>query len=379
MENIIWALIIGYGALQGLFISITLLILKRGNTRANKMMSLFLLVLSLILAEVIIKLTNTYDLFPHYFAVSSPLWFLIGPIFYFYIRISLNKNFKFSWVDLVHLLPFLIILYRVGPVYFVPLEHKINIINNFLARTVKTPDYYIVSFINVSIFIAYLVFSIKNVIKYKKLSKDIVSNTEIVTLDWIKKAIIGILIYVIVDTSAAIYFLIFRVNEETSVHLSIATLTAFVHFFGFYAITRNESLFPIEINNKPKYEKSNLGEIEIAELKTRLLDLMDNEKPYINNNLNLSDLSDLLDTNKNNISQVLNVELNTNFYDFVNDYRIKDIKEKLLNPKYENYTILALALEVGFSNKSSFNRIFKKHTSQTPSEYIRQISLKKSA
>ena len=67
--------------------------------------------------------------------------------------------------------------------------------------------------------------------------------------------------------------------------------------------------------------------------------------------------------------------MNQNFFDFINGYRIKEAKRLLVDPKGELLTILAIAEEVGFNSKSSFNTAFKKITGMTPTEYKKSVSL----
>jgi len=67
-----------------------------------------------------------------------------------------------------------------------------------------------------------------------------------------------------------------------------------------------------------------------------------------------------------------------NFYTLVNDYRIDEVKRRLVDPQYKNLTILAIAYDSGFNAKSSFNTIFKEKTGVTPSEYLRQVSSRSS-
>lgn len=69
------------------------------------------------------------------------------------------------------------------------------------------------------------------------------------------------------------------------------------------------------------------------------------------------------------LSQAINQNLNTNFYKFVNAYRVEEVKKKLKNPEFEKYSILGIAFESGFNSKSTFNKIFKEETGMTPSEF----------
>jgi len=100
---------------------------------------------------------------------------------------------------------------------------------------------------------------------------------------------------------------------------------------------------------------------------------MEDEKPYLDNRLSLKQLAELIDLTTNHLSQIINEKLNKNFFDFINEYRIKEVKQNLSNPKLQHYTLLAIAFQSGFNSKSSFNDIFKKNTGLTPSEYQKNL------
>ena len=94
---------------------------------------------------------------------------------------------------------------------------------------------------------------------------------------------------------------------------------------------------------------------------------MDEEKPYLSPNLRLATLADQLQLSTHHLSQIINENLDSNFYDFINQYRIK-AAQKLIEEK-PHYTLLQVAIEVGFNNKTSFNNAFKKHGGMSPSQY----------
>ncbi|MCA6447833.1 MAG: AraC family transcriptional regulator, partial [Chitinophagaceae bacterium] len=58
-----------------------------------------------------------------------------------------------------------------------------------------------------------------------------------------------------------------------------------------------------------------------------------------------------------------------NFNDFINRYRVEEVKKQLQNPKNASLTIMSLAYDAGFNSKATFNRAFKKHTGENPSKY----------
>ena len=99
---------------------------------------------------------------------------------------------------------------------------------------------------------------------------------------------------------------------------------------------------------------------------------MEEKKPFIRSTLTLQELADELSIASHQLSQVINDRLQKNFFDFVNGYRVKEVQTRLVAPEAQNLTILAVALDSGFSSKSSFNTIFKKQTQMTPSEFKRQ-------
>jgi AraC-like DNA-binding protein len=74
------------------------------------------------------------------------------------------------------------------------------------------------------------------------------------------------------------------------------------------------------------------------------------------------------------LSYIINARLNKNFFDFVNEFRIKEAAAMLRNPEYKDYNIMRIAFEVGFKSKSTFNKAFKKHTRFTPSAYRKKHS-----
>ena len=126
-----------------------------------------------------------------------------------------------------------------------------------------------------------------------------------------------------------------------------------------------------------KYEKSNLTREKATQLVNCLNDLMLTNKPYLNPDLNLSLLAEMVDCSTHGLSETLNGLIGQTFNDYINNFRIEEFKSLATQPKYRNYTILALAFEVDFKSKATFNVAFKKFTGQTPSQYLKSIQLEK--
>jgi AraC-like DNA-binding protein len=100
---------------------------------------------------------------------------------------------------------------------------------------------------------------------------------------------------------------------------------------------------------------------------------MDKERPWRDSELTLADLAASLDTSPHKLSEVLNSLIGQTFYDFVNGYRVREVQRRIQAGEARAFKILALAMDAGFASKSTFNQAFKKHTSQTPSDFRQAV------
>ncbi|WP_052417330.1 helix-turn-helix domain-containing protein [Cellvibrio mixtus] len=126
----------------------------------------------------------------------------------------------------------------------------------------------------------------------------------------------------------------------------------------------------LETATAEKYANSALDDATRRRILGKLQDVMEAQKLYTDASLNLRQLSEQLRESSHYLSQVINQELGTSFYEWVNRYRVEAAKQALLNEP--DKTILNIAEEVGFNSKSTFNTAFRQYTQMTPSEYRRQ-------
>jgi AraC-like DNA-binding protein len=160
-------------------------------------------------------------------------------------------------------------------------------------------------------------------------------------------------------------------DTETVDLLVPAILSVFVYAMGYIGLRRPEALTGMDDlpPAPPRYEKSTLTLERSDTYLQRLLDLMNKEKPYLDGDITLQKLAKALSISPHHLSQTINEQLNQNFFDFINTYRIEEAKRMLLDPAKKHYSILAVSEEVGFNSKSAFNTAFKKHVNMTPSEF----------
>jgi AraC-like DNA-binding protein len=100
---------------------------------------------------------------------------------------------------------------------------------------------------------------------------------------------------------------------------------------------------------------------------------MEDEQPWKESELTLADLASRLNTTPHKLSEVLNSQMSETFYDFVNGYRVREVQRRIRAGEARSLKMLALAMDAGFASKSTFNEVFKKHTSQTPSAFRQAV------
>ncbi|MBO8152881.1 MAG: hypothetical protein DRP92_02185 [Candidatus Neomarinimicrobiota bacterium] len=162
------------------------------------------------------------------------------------------------------------------------------------------------------------------------------------------------------------------INFSNYFTLSSIVFGLSVYLLGYVALIKSNTFLEIDFDYssvKTKYRKSSLTEKDREQIASKLIELMKSEKPFKNGALTLLDLSGMLKVSPHNLSEVLNQKLGISFYDFINQYRAKEVKEILEIKAEKGKTLLQIAFDCGFNSKSTFNKFFKKCFGMTPSEY----------
>jgi AraC-like DNA-binding protein len=108
------------------------------------------------------------------------------------------------------------------------------------------------------------------------------------------------------------------------------------------------------------------------ELITRIQQGMEAQQLYLKQNLNIEEFSRQVGIHYREVSTIINKHFDTNFFEFVNSYRVKRAQEMLLDPAFSSMTILDILLESGFNSKSAFHRFFKRYTGMSAADYRKQ-------
>lgn len=373
--------------LVGVSIAVFLAFVLAGKPKksiADKLLLLWLLVIGGHLFIYYTIITDKIYEYPFLIGLHIPYPLLHGPLLYLYTLAltSKNKNRKWYW-SLHGLLPFGFYAYLI-PFFLLPIQEKIWVLKN---NGIGYESFIHVCSIAITVFgTGYIIASLYALRKYRKSMVNDFSFTERINLSWLRYLIYGI---------AVIW--IFVILGWDQVIFGSATL--FVCLLGFFGIrqvgvfSKKNSWDAIEVTNnrasllankeeleeneKVKYAKSSLTQIEGEEINTSLNKLMQQEKLFTNPELRLSDVAEALKVHPNTLSQVINTYEGQNFYDYINHQRIEEFKKIVLLAENQKFTLISLAYDCGFNSKPSFNRNFKKVTGISPTTYLKQLQEKR--
>lgn len=365
----IWSVLILLGAIQGLFLSIYIFTQKR-NLSFTKWLGLLVIVISLHLFEYAADISGLVLVYPVFIGITYPLLFCMGPFYYFYCRALTDSYYKINFKSFLNFIPALVVLLMMLPFYIMADELKVQFIENISQNgVIKIPAEQLIFMgahviqTSIYIFVSYK-FIYKKENEVKKFSSD---SIVIKNLEWLKKFSLCFSIYFLLYL-ILVLILVFIDSYQFEIDYSmLLIMAASIYVLSYISLTHFDLFRNIETAESQKNEKIKSKD-KFPGLKEKLLEYMKSEKPYLKNDLKISDLASGLSVPAYQLSQLINDEFSVNFYDFINKYRIEDAKNLLVDETY-NYKILAIAYEVGFNSKATFNRVFKKITSFTPSEY----------
>jgi len=308
------------------------------------------------------------------FIFEDPIIVLFGPMIFFYTN-SIVKDSKITVKEtIVHLIVPLLYVITIS------IPSLITIVSDIYAFEYLSRIENLIPFLILYSFV-YCIISLKILQKFQELVKRNYSNLENKNLKWMQYLIIGAIFIIAIDVLASIYELSTGNLSYTIAYFTVIPIVFLIGYLGYYGLSQSKILVPNFLlmeenkNGTPKIEKkaNSYNEGEMLNLTLKLERIIDVEKPYLREDLTLKDLAELLQITDKKMSALLNRYLNTSFYDYINGLRVVEVKKRIQDPAFEKYTLLAIALECGFNSKASFNRIFKKMTEVSPSEYKKRL------
>lgn len=349
----------------GVLLAFFFFLRKEGDLYANRIIAFYTLFFSLEMFHGCLKwsglLTNPW--FTHLTESNAVLWMSYGPLVYLYVKRVLT-GLKFKPADILLFIPSIIILIFYSPFYFKGTDTKIKIITDH-----QVYDYVLFPSFAIWIVIAIMFFfGIYTLLKFKDQYR--LGYNQSLWLKWFTGSYLGFVFLFFLY----VFLVRFNLMDYTYDYFVDGAITIFIVLLAYFGLVQ-----PDVFNGKKqfrevipfiKYRKSGLTNVISLELKAKLEAIMENEKPYLNNELRLNDLADLLLISRNQASQIINEHYNLSFFDFINKYRIEEAIKLLLNNDTENLNNTQIAYSSGFNNRASFYKAFKKFTNESPTTYL---------
>lgn len=365
----VWTLVFLFSAFHGLLLSGLLLGTRQKRSYIpNRWMVALLLTFSGMLL-IFIGYWNHLQLTVRYIHLNYSHWpfsFLIGPLMYLYLKSQVEPSFKGAFRHL--LLPTAVLLFWM-PFYVLSSEGKVMYFANkeHLSSFSFLWDNILVSgSLLQTIFYAGLNFQI-----IRKIGEEMDANG---IRAWLRKLSFAFAIYA--SCHLVYYILVYRFQFPVEWDYSLSLIMAsMIYYIGSKAYSQPNLFKEREqlglIQKKSPQELIPAADFDFHQ--QRILEVMEKERPYLNDQLKLNDVAALLELSPHQLSYLLNRCLNKSFSDFIGTYRVKEAKKILLDPRNRHLKIVAIGYDAGFSSKTAFFTTFKRFTGLTPAAFRKRV------
>ena len=335
---------------------------------------------------------------PFLMRMANPPMFLSMPFFYFFVRNTLSGQNHLTKKDLIHFLPAVIHLLELMPFFLMPYSEKyqlaLQVVQNPTQLEVVAHGFIPGRWVNVARMVLQLVYYLFSIqLLFKKEVKEIWGAEAISIRNWLLVAVVlvgfllfshsfyfikelflaeGVTIPPVIEILSYIFFIIpfvllniyLRINQ----HL--------VYGYTLQQIIRDKRLQSGESKQDASLPKpaaqNTFTHIDLEALSSKLEDLMQVKKLYLNKDLTLKDISDEAGVNYRVLSQFIRIKYNMGVREYINQFRVLAAIDLMKAGYLENKSLEGLCLSVGFNSRITFFLAFKKHTGMSPTEYLKQ-------
>lgn len=378
------------GAVQGIFLA-AILSGSRSNRVANRFLAVMMAAFSLDLFMAWVYATGFEGRWPHLIAADFVLPFLYGPLLYLYARTIEEGGRHAPPTAWRHFVPLAAVALLMIPFYGLPADAKLLMRTDPSAQS-WTPVLDWLNRAKLAYSLVYIVATFRVVRRHRASIRLRFASEDRMALIWLRNILIGGFGMWLLSTGVYVVGWALGAGDPLagfSDAVSLA-LAVFIYAIGYLGLRQHavpewvvspagpshsatNDIVDVATPSMPRYERSGLTSDRISELAAALDRTMDETRAYRSTDLSLADLARRLDVPPHHLSETLNAGHGRNFYDYVNGWRVQDVKRRLEDPADDHFTVLALALDAGFASKSAFNATFRKHVGMTPSEYRSRV------
>jgi AraC-like DNA-binding protein len=373
------------------------------NIKANRWLGFFVLIIGCAFLSTYMIKTETNVSNSFLFKCLNSLQFLLAPSLFISILYFVKPTKTFRKIDWLHFIPF--IIYSIAENVWNSGKESIS---TFPLFAINKDVSFLVRDILPFLTLLYLINSYSALVKHKANLKLISSAINQINLDWLIQFLFILSLTVIIWINDALFELPFLTKATPFVY------TASVFFLAYYSIkqktifafkekdikeisdvleyedykteakvipdvveaanaidtTRDVTEVPEATKEKPKLKR--LSAEQVAILSVQLSSLMENDKLFLDNDLNLPAVAEKLGISIHEASFLINETTKDNFYNFINKYRVDEAKKSLASAKMDELNILGIAFASGFNSKTTFNTTFKRIVGISPSQYSKE-------
>ncbi len=380
-----------------LLVAMLLMIAEPAMRTANRLLAVILLVIGGNLLLFFWKETGTTPFPGYYRRVIYTVCFAIAPLLLLYTRAMVQPAFHLRSRDLLHFVPVALVL-----------GLSLSLLRDPEAgMAIATDDspylVWLTSVLTVlgSVWgLGYVVASLWEVRRYQRGLRDRFASLEAVSLRWLRRILylFGAMNLVLapvallrVEVGGQVHPVLYVILPTSIILLNYVAIAGFRRAQLFYALPELASLLNEKLDtpepsvdepdagNRTKYARSGLDESACRQLWAEVSRIMRDDKPYLDDSLQLAKLAKAVGISTQELSQVLSTCAGQNFYDYVNGYRVREVQALMTAPAYRDVSLLHLAEEAGFRSKSTFNKYFKASVGMTPGEYRASLETPKTA
>ncbi|NRT16435.1 AraC-like DNA-binding protein [Flavobacterium sp. 28A] len=372
----IYIALLNIAIFQGIVLGFIIIKSSLFNSNSNKYLAYLLFTLSIELLKHVSEIQHVFTSYPILQFIDDIEWVFLIPVFLFLFVINrIDKTSKVKQRSYLYYIPFALSA-TLALIY--SLDHIVEAVTFSETGIFVIQIFSLIHLLLAVTFIPFL--SIYSFSKIKDL-KDSQEKNWILTLltiaslllfAWLSAALIGLLLNYDISNSMSTLalvatFLIHWIAYIGIYKYKLAKNKDAVTTFLNTDLTLYDHELPIIKNNRPEEQKESITADNIYYQK--LESLCKEQHIYTDSTLNREKVAEKLGISPGYLSQIINSITGDNFANYINNYRIEAVKEMISNSEYENYNLLTIGLESGFTSKTTFYNSFKKMTSQTPNEY----------
>jgi len=363
------------GAILGIILIAALLLSRNGNQSANRILALFMATLTIHLLNLIF-IHNQWATNRSILVLAGGMLFLNGPLFYGYVRAMTTQIVRPRPADAVHLLPLgLLLTYE-----FFFTSGPLDIVESMRQSRGGWPPT-VLSIIGIAYYMLlalYCLAALRLLRAHQRTIQDQFSSLKGINLRWLR----GLCRMCLLIASLGLIIALLRLVPAFELWprgiYSMLLIMAVFYVIAFMGVAQPQifmeaSATPEVDDNEAsrgetpaQYKTSSLSEAQAEACWQRLEDYLVSHKPYVQNELKIADLAEMLDVPVNHLSQAINQVARLNFFNLIKGYRVQEAKELLAN---SSASISTIALDAGFNSESTFYKHFKRATGMTPRQY----------